>query len=95
MAKPPQFALNHRVLRVGELSSTLNPGQPDYRDVEVWAIRYDYDPRRATRMIQALGYSRGADGSLRGPGGQPLTVEIRTSAGDDLQEKTLFAAADV
>ena len=45
-------------------------------------------------MIELLGYSKGPDGFYRDRTGQTLQVQARTSQGDDLQEKTMYAAAD-
>lgn len=74
--------------------SFVNPGEPEYRDVQDSTVRYDYDPRRAAQILEGLGYRRTAEGTLRDSANQLLAVEIRTSAGDDQQEKSLFSAAD-
>jgi peptide/nickel transport system substrate-binding protein len=74
--------------------SYLNPDQPEYRDAEAALPRYPYDTDRAAQMIEALGYVRGPDGGYRDAAGQRLVVEVRTSQGDDLQEKSLFSTAD-
>lgn len=74
--------------------SFVNPGEPEHRDVQDFIARYDYDPRRSSQMLEGLGYRRGTDGALRDTANQPLAVEIRTSQGDDQQEKSLFSAAD-
>jgi peptide/nickel transport system substrate-binding protein len=72
----------------------MNPGQPEYADLEASVPHYDYDVRRAAQLIEELGYTKGGDGLYHGPGTEPLSVEIRTSGGDDLQEKSMFSAAD-
>lgn len=72
----------------------ISPGQPQYREIEGRVQRYEYDPARAAAQIEDLGYTRGPDGMFRGAAGARLAVEIRTSAGDDLQEKATFATAD-
>ena len=74
--------------------SYVSPDDPDYRDVESRIVRYEFDPRRATPMIEALGYTRGADGVFRDAAGQRLGLEIRTTAGDLLREKVLLSVAD-
>jgi len=58
--------------------SYLSPGQLDYRDIEARLPRYEYDPRRATQMIEELGYSRGADGTFRDVANEVLHIEIRS-----------------
>lgn len=72
----------------------LHPNAPEYRAVEPAIVKYEYDPRKAARLLQSLGFSKGADGFLYDASGQKLTIETRTSAGDDLREKMLFAISD-
>ena len=74
--------------------SYLSPREPDYKEIEASIVRYDYDLRRATEIVESLGYVRGADGGLRDAAGQRLGFEVRTTGGDDLQEKSMFAMAD-
>ncbi len=62
--------------------SFLSPGQGEYGEIEARLPRYDYDPRQATQMIEALGYTRGADGVLRDGADQRLEVEIRSGPQD-------------
>ena len=45
-------------------------------------------------MLEGLGYGRGPDGILRDSSGQKLTVEARTTAGDDLREKMIYSIID-
>jgi len=75
--------------------SYMTPNQPEYREIEGRnVVRYPYDPARATQMIESIGYTKGADGGYRDAAGQRLAVEVRTTAGDDLRDKMLFAIAD-
>ncbi len=74
--------------------SFVNPGDPEFHEVQESIVRYEYDPRLAADMLGTLGYQRSADGAWRDSTGQPLTLEIRTTQGDDLQEKVMLAAAD-
>jgi peptide/nickel transport system substrate-binding protein len=75
--------------------SWLNPGQAEYREIEARnVVRYEYDPRRATQLIESVGYTRGPDGIYRDSANQRLNVEIRTTVGDDLREKILFTIVD-
>jgi peptide/nickel transport system substrate-binding protein len=74
--------------------SFVSPEDPDYRDVESRIVRYEFDPRRATSMLEGLGYTRGADGIFRDTAGQRMAVEVRTTAGDLLREKVLLSVAD-
>lgn len=72
----------------------VSPTEPVYEDIAPSIVRYDYDPQRATRLIEAVGYSRGPDGVFRDPGGQRLQLEVRTSGGDDAHEAGVFTIAD-
>jgi len=69
-------------------------GAPDFKDVERFVVKYDYDPRRATQIVEELGYAKGPDGFFRDATGQPLVVQSMTNAGDDLKEKMVFVGAD-
>ncbi|MPZ14637.1 MAG: hypothetical protein GEU73_09490 [Chloroflexi bacterium] len=56
----------------------LAPGEPEYPEVEDAAVRYKYDPRQATQLIEEVGYSKGPDGLYRDAVGQRLSLEMRT-----------------
>jgi peptide/nickel transport system substrate-binding protein len=73
--------------------SIVVPGGPEYEEVEKRAVRYEYDPRKAAQLIEALGYTRGADGTFRDSANQRLTVELRTVV-TDIAQKSTFAVAD-
>jgi len=68
--------------------------QPDFVDIQSYIVKYQYDPPRAVQMIQALGYTRGTDGQFRDGSGQTLSVELRSSPGRDVNDKTTLAVAD-
>jgi peptide/nickel transport system substrate-binding protein len=72
----------------------LSPMEPEYRFIESSIVKYDYDQKRAAQLIEELGYARGPDGGYRDRAGQRLSVQTRTSQGDELQEKTMYAAGD-
>jgi peptide/nickel transport system substrate-binding protein len=74
--------------------SYVSPAQPEYRAIESSIVRYDYDPRRAAQLIEGLGYAKGPDGIYRDAANERLSVEIRTTAGDDLRDKMLFSLAN-
>jgi peptide/nickel transport system substrate-binding protein len=64
-----------------------------YRAVQDVLARYAYDERQAVEEIQALGYTRGGDGSLVDAAGQRLTVPIYTTVQNDRNPKTTAAVA--
>ena len=72
----------------------MSPNQPEYKDVEARIVRYDFDPRRASQIIEALGYSKGSDGLFRDAANQKLSIDFRTVEGFDVHHKTLFPIAD-
>jgi peptide/nickel transport system substrate-binding protein len=84
-------ALNYGVTRVAEIS--LDPRHPYYDRMLARAVRYDYNPRSAGQLLEQLGYTRGADGTLRNQAGQPLELEIRTTGELDIHLKTISAMA--
>ncbi len=71
----------------------LLPEEPEFSQVQNAIVRYEYDPRRASDMIQALGFSKGADGMFRDASGQTLSMEINAT-GEDQNTKPMFAVAD-
>jgi peptide/nickel transport system substrate-binding protein len=73
--------------------SFLSPDQPQYREIEAGLVRYDYDPRKAAQMIEALGYVRGADGAFRDSTGQRLELDIRTG-GTEITPKASAVVAE-
>jgi peptide/nickel transport system substrate-binding protein len=74
--------------------SYVGPTQPEYPAVESSIVRYEFDPRRAAQLWDELGHTRDAEGSYRDGSGQKLSIEIRTTAGDDLRDKLLFSIVD-
>ncbi|HEY3116022.1 MAG TPA: ABC transporter substrate-binding protein [Chloroflexota bacterium] len=73
--------------------SYFSPSTPDYEDTLDAAVKYPYDPAQAARMIEALGYAKGADGLLRDIQDQVLSIEIRAND-EDTNTKTMFAVAN-
>jgi peptide/nickel transport system substrate-binding protein len=66
---------------------------PEAREVESAAVRYEYDPARASRAIEELGYAKAGDGFFREAAGERLTIEMRTSADDDFKNNLFYASA--
>jgi peptide/nickel transport system substrate-binding protein len=103
----PQFrrALAHAVDRqeiadalLSGLSSVvhsyLSPNDPpEFQAMADRVVRYDYDPRRAAQMIEAMGFARGSDGAFRDERGQRMSIEIRTIT-SDFNAKAIIAMAD-
>jgi peptide/nickel transport system substrate-binding protein len=89
-----------------ELNETINYGlgavadawlPPDhayYPAVAGRVVRYGYDPRRATELVQGLGYARGQDGLFRDPAGQLIHLEFRTTEQVIINRRALYPIAD-
>jgi peptide/nickel transport system substrate-binding protein len=74
--------------------TNFTPTQPEYKDIESYLVKYPYDVRRATQLVEGLGYTKGQDGMIRDGAGQPLTVELRSTPGREVNEDTTFIVAD-
>jgi ABC-type transport system substrate-binding protein len=97
-------ALLHAIDRQ-EMAQTFQPGlalvahpyiSPDlreYNEIESAAVRYDYDPRRTSQLIEELGYSRGPDGVYVDRAGVKLGVEIRSTTLSE-NNKAMLSVAD-
>jgi peptide/nickel transport system substrate-binding protein len=73
--------------------SIISPKDPEYPSIEKQIVRYPYDLRRATQMVEVLGYSKGPDGIFRDAANQPLIFQSVGTTGA-MQERTMFATAE-
>jgi peptide/nickel transport system substrate-binding protein len=71
----------------------ISPDDPEYLVIEPTIVKYDYDSRRARGMLDDLGLTRGADGTLE-LAGQRLNVEISTTVQNDMHLKSMPATAE-
>ncbi len=74
--------------------SFVDPSEPGYNIVEPSIVKYPYDPRQATQLIDGLGYSKRSDGFFADAAGQPPAVSIWTTVSNALQPKAMTAVAD-
>ncbi len=72
----------------------VGPDSAEYREIEPSIVKYDYDPRRATQMIEALGYTKGSDGFFADSAGQKLVLPIQTTIRSEINPKMLLSVAD-
>lgn len=72
----------------------LDPSSREFKATEASTVKYEFDPRRATQLIESIGYTRGVDGMFRDGAGQPLAVDIRGAASRDIHVKGLFPIAN-
>jgi peptide/nickel transport system substrate-binding protein len=70
--------------------SPFPPDSREYRATESSLVKYEHDPRRATQLLEGLGYTRGGDGLLRDGQGQPLALELRTTGHREIAVKATF-----
>ncbi|HZT07897.1 MAG TPA: ABC transporter substrate-binding protein [Chloroflexota bacterium] len=73
--------------------SIIPPDAAEYPAIKDSIVRWPYDTRRATQMIEAMGFAKGADGFYRDPAGQQVSIEIRTTT-NEANQKSSFAVAD-
>jgi peptide/nickel transport system substrate-binding protein len=61
------------------------PGSDKARQFKDRIVVYDYDPTRATALLEEAGFRRGGEGVARGADGQPLEFEFRSSRATEAQ----------
>jgi len=74
--------------------SVFSPGTAEFEATKSGIVHYDFDPSRAARMFEELGYTKGGDGVPRDASG-PLSMEVRSYAQRDIHQKTLFPLVDM
>ncbi len=74
--------------------SVMIPSDPDFAVIDRSVVKYPYDPQQAIRMIEGIGYTRGADGMFRDAAGQPLQVEMRTTSDNEIHMKAFYPVID-
>ncbi len=72
----------------------LDPSDPAYPAITDRLVRYEYDPTRAVRGLEELGYARLTGGAWVDSAGERLNLEIQTVEGLDIQVKATLAVAD-
>lgn len=61
------------------------PGYPSYEKVLAAATRYDFNLQRAQTILQAAGWTRGADGVLANQRGERFSFDFEAASGADLE----------
>lgn len=56
------------------------------------AAKYDYDVRRASQLMEELGYRKGGDGVYQDAGGRPLGMEVRGVQEEEIRVKTTLTS---
>jgi len=68
--------------RAGVPYGLVHPTEPEYPEVASSVVRWDYDPRRAAQLIEAVGYTRGPDGFYQDAAGRRLRIELNATPND-------------
>lgn len=71
----------------------LTPAVPDYDVIQTSVVKYSFDPRTATELLEELGYRRGASGMWEDVAGQRVGFENRAGASSE-QQRSMFAATE-
>jgi peptide/nickel transport system substrate-binding protein len=74
--------------------SFVDPSSAKFKEIEPSIVKYDYDPRRASQMIEGLGYTKGADGIFVDASGQRLQVPMQTTIRSEINSKMLLSVAE-
>lgn len=69
-------------------------GSPYYPALAPSMVRYEYDPRKASQLLEGLGYTRGVDGFFADSGGNRLSVDLRTTQDNAARLRSLVVVAD-
>ncbi len=60
--------------------SIWSPEEPEARDLESATVKYPYNPRRSSEILEGMGLPKNAEGRYVDSGGKPLAFELRTRA---------------
>ncbi len=60
----------------------VHPLEAEFKDVESSVVRWEYDPRQAAQLIEAVGYTKGSDGFYQEAGGRRLLIELNATPND-------------
>jgi len=74
--------------------SYVSPGEPEFKETEARAVRYEYDPRRSQQLLEEIGYTRLTDGGWRDARGQRLSLEVRSTGSPAIHGKAFFPLVD-
>jgi len=60
--------------------SIWSPEEPEAREIESSVVKYAYDPRRSTELLEGMSLPKNAEGRYLDQSGKPLAFELRTRA---------------
>ncbi len=73
--------------------SWVQPDRAEGKAIDGNIVRYDYNLRAATQLIEELGYTKGPDGNVRDPTGAKLSVQIMTHSQNALHVPAALSVA--
>jgi peptide/nickel transport system substrate-binding protein len=73
--------------------SIIPPDDAVYPAIKDRIVQWPHDPRRATQILERMGFTKGPNDTLRDTNNEPLAVEIRTTT-NQANQKAAFAVAD-
>ena len=73
--------------------SIVGPDMMEWPYIEKSLVHYEYDPRKAIQMIEALGYSKATDSFFRDGTGERLNVEVRATV-TVINQKSMLSVVD-
>jgi peptide/nickel transport system substrate-binding protein len=71
----------------------VHPSEPEYPEVERGIVRVEYDTRRASQILEGMGYARRDGGFYQDAAGERLAFELR-AVPNDAHIKILAALSD-
>ena len=74
--------------------SNVRPDEPEYREIERFLVRHEFDPRRAEGLLSELGYTRNAEGVQADGTGRRLSLEVRATGSPAIHVKAMQPIAD-
>jgi peptide/nickel transport system substrate-binding protein len=63
-----------------------------HEGVDDAAVKYDFDPRRASQLMEEMGYRRGSDNMWQDSQGRPLSMEVRGVQEEEVRVKTTLTS---
>jgi peptide/nickel transport system substrate-binding protein len=74
--------------------TNIGPNEPEYKDIEPSIVKYEFDTRKATQLLEGMGLVKGADGLYHNAQGLPISLEVRSTGTYDAAVKGMIAVAD-
>jgi peptide/nickel transport system substrate-binding protein len=70
----------------------ITPTDPRWEWVKDVVVPHPYDPRQARQLLEAVGWRRGGDGRFVDGAGQPISIALWTTSGEQNESETNIVA---